>query len=127
MIEVIAAIIKDKDKILIARRWEWKHLAGLWEFPWWKLEEWEDHKVCLKREIREELWLDIEVWDFFMNNKHVYGTKEISLSSYFCTIISWEITAVDHDQILWVKPSELPEFDFAPADIPFIVKLFQNA
>lgn len=123
MIEVTAAIILDWAKVLIARRWPWKHLAWFWEFPWWKLESWEEFNECLKREVKEELGIEIEVGEFFMNNKHVYWTKEISLTAFKCKIVSWNLALHDHDQIEWVDLKDLNKFDFAPADIPFINKL----
>lgn len=120
---VTAAIIKKDDKILIARRGQDKHLAGMWEFPGGKIEIGEIPEDCLKREIQEELGIVINVGDFFMQNDHLYGDRLIKLYSYFCQHISGEIKLNDHDMFEWVNRSQLLQYNFAPADIPFIHKL----
>ncbi|MBX9808882.1 8-oxo-dGTP diphosphatase MutT [Candidatus Gracilibacteria bacterium] len=127
MIAVTAAIISRDNKLLIAKRGEGKHLSGFWEFPGGKIEEGENPKDCLKREINEELGVDIKVGDYFMTNEHSYGEKRISLAAFHCEIISGNIELHDHDEIKWVTISELEQYIFAPADIPFINKLKENA
>lgn len=119
-IQVTAAIIQKDQKIFIARRSANKHLAGYWEFPGGKIENGETDEECLSRELKEELSIVVNVQDFFMENKHDYGQKEIILKAYFCEFISGEIILTDHDQYAWVDRSELESFEFAPADVPFI-------
>jgi 8-oxo-dGTP diphosphatase len=120
MILVTAAIINKGSKILIARRSPKKHMGGYWEFPGGKIEDGETPEVCLKRELEEELGIIVKVGDFFMENEHNYGEKRILLKAYFCELISGNIILNDHDQIEWVEKSEFHNYDFAPADVPFL-------
>ncbi|MBG9812052.1 NUDIX hydrolase [Bacillus endophyticus] len=123
MKKVVAAIIKDKDKILIAQRNSKDHLAGKWEFPGGKIEPGETPEECLVREIREELRIDIEIGSFYDDN--VYGSKDqaIHLLFYWAEVINGKVTAVVHDDVKWITIKELASFDFAPADIPIVKRL----
>jgi 8-oxo-dGTP diphosphatase len=123
MKKVVAAIIKDKDKILIAQRNSKDHLAGKWEFPGGKIEPGETPEECLVREIREELRIDVEIGSFYDDN--VYGSKDqaIHLLFYWAEVMNGKITAIVHDDVKWITTKELARFDFAPADIPIVKRL----
>ena len=123
MIEVTAAIIQDKGIILIARRPLGDKLAGKWEFPGGKIEAEETPKECLKREIKEELNIEISVGDFFAESIYEYPNRTIQLKAYWCTWLSGEIELDSHDAIEWVEIASLGDYDFAPADLPFVDKL----
>ncbi|MDC3134271.1 8-oxo-dGTP diphosphatase MutT [Bacteroidota bacterium] len=123
MIEVTAAIIRNNNKTLIARRGPNKHLGGYWEFPGGKIENGETPEECLVREIKEELGVSINVIEFFMDNTHHYPNKSILLKAYFCDLISGSFELTDHDKIEWIERSEFKDFKFAPADIPIINSL----
>lgn len=123
MKEVTAAIITNKDKILIAQRAKNENLAGKWEFPGGKIEKEETPEQCLKREIEEELELNIEVGEFLGESIYKYSNGEIKLMAYFSTIIDGEIHLHVHDQVKWVTIEEIDTYDFAPADIPLVEKL----
>ncbi len=119
----MAAIIKDKNRLLIAKRHSKDPLAGKWEFPGGKLEAGETPEECLVREIREELRVDVEIGSFYDDS--VYGAKDqaIHLLFYWSEVINGEVTPVVHDEIKWITINELAEFDFAPADIPIVKRL----
>jgi 8-oxo-dGTP diphosphatase len=123
MKKVVAAIIKDKDKILIAQRNSKDHLAGKWEFPGGKIKPGETPEECLVREIREELRIDVEIGSFYDDN--IYGSKDqaIHLLFYRAEIINGKVTAIVHDNVKWITIKELARFDFAPADIPIVKRL----
>lgn len=123
MIEVTAAIILNNDKVLIAQRAQGENLAGKWEFPGGKIEPGETPRECLKREIQEELGVDIEVLDFFDESIYTYHSGTIRLMAFRCRWLFGEITLNVHSQILWVNCYELDLYDFAPADIPLVKKL----
>ncbi|MED4287174.1 (deoxy)nucleoside triphosphate pyrophosphohydrolase [Priestia megaterium] len=123
MKKVVAAIIKEKDQILIAQRHSKDPLAGKWEFPGGKLERGETPAECLAREIREELRVEIEIKSFYDDN--VYDSKDqaIHLLFYWAEVVDGEVTPVVHDDVKWVTIKELARFDFAPADIPIVKRL----
>ena len=123
MKEVTAAIIIKDDKILIAQRAKGENLEGKWEFPGGKTEPGETPEQCLKREIQEELDLDIEVGEFLGESIYTYSNGQIKINAYFSTIMNGEIHLHVHDQVKWVTIDEIGEYDFAPADIPLVEKL----
>ncbi|HZK52747.1 MAG TPA: (deoxy)nucleoside triphosphate pyrophosphohydrolase [Desulfosporosinus sp.] len=123
MKEVTAAIIIKGNKVLIAQRAPDENLAGKWEFPGGKTEQGETPQECLKREIREELEVDIEVLNFFGESIFAYHSGTIKLMAYWCKWISGEYTLNVHSNLAWVNRQELYLYDFAPADIPLVEKL----
>jgi len=123
IIKVLGAIIEKDDTILLARKAQGQSVAGKWEFPGGKLETGESEQECLKREIQEEMKVDVEIKEFFAENLHEYKDKQINLKCYKCHLLSDKIILSDHDSIAWVKPKELLSYDLAPADIPIARKL----
>ncbi|WP_058301153.1 8-oxo-dGTP diphosphatase MutT [Gorillibacterium timonense] len=124
MIEVAAAIIRnDKGQLLIARRGPEKIQAGQWEFPGGKLEPGESAVRCLKRELMEEMGIEIEPFAPYGVHEHDYETFSVRLIVYEAHYVRGEIQLTDHDDYRWVDVSELGEYRFAPADIPFVDRL----
>jgi len=126
MREVTAAIILKNKQVLIAQRAGDDKLAGKWEFPGGKTEPGESPQDCLKREIKEELDVDIDVLDFFGESIYAYQTGSIKLMAFWCKWITGNLTLKVHSQIAWALPYELDLYDFAPADIPLVEKLKQS-
>jgi mutator protein MutT len=122
-VEVVAAIIRRAEKILITRRGDHVHLAGLWEFPGGKVEDGESLRSALQREIREELGVDVRVDDEFFTVEHEYPTKSVRLHFFNCTILQGEPRPLDVADLQWVEPAALPDFEFPPADLELIRKL----
>ncbi|SHI03683.1 8-oxo-dGTP diphosphatase MutT [Clostridium grantii] len=123
MKKVTAAIIIKNNLILIAQRGQNEKLAGKWEFPGGKIEADETPQKCLKREIQEELDLEIQVGKFFDESIYTYPNGEIKLLAYFAEIVNGDIKLSVHDEVKWVSINEIESFDFAPADIPLVQKL----
>jgi len=123
MTEVTAAIILRDKAILIAQRALGQNLATKWEFPGGKIESGETPQECLKREIKEELNVDIEVLDFFSESIYKYNSGTIKLMSFWCKWLSGDLTLNVHSRIEWVNRHELDLYDYAPADIPLVEKL----
>lgn len=119
----MAAIIKDKSRLLIAKRHSKDPLAGKWEFPGGKIEPGETPEECLVREIREELRVEVEIGSFYDDN--VYGSKDqtIHLLFYWAKVINGEVTPIVHDDVKWITIKELASFDYAPADMPIVKRL----
>jgi 8-oxo-dGTP diphosphatase len=125
--EVTAAIIVRDDKILIAQRGPAQKQAGKWEFPGGKIEPVETLQECLKREIREEFEVEIEVLDFFAESIYAYDTEKIRLLAYWCRWLAGDFILKEHSRIIWVASACLGLYDFAPADIPLVKKLLAGA
>lgn len=120
---VTAAVIQKGDKILLAQRKPNSNLGLKWEFPGGKLEIGETPEEGLKREIREELDLEIEVEDIFKVVVQSYNEKDLVLLCYKCKYLSGEAKTLDCHDFKWVTKDELNDFDLAPADLPIVDKL----
>ena len=121
---ISAGIIFCHNKILIAQRSRNKSLAYKWEFPGGKLEEGETLEECLKREIKEELDLEITVGEKYMTTTHEYEFGSFQLNVFLAecqTEQAGELTA--HECIRWVSPDELENYDFSAADLPIVEKI----
>lgn len=121
-IVVLAAIIERDGRLLVTRRLEGTHLAGLWEFPGGKCEPDESHDTCLAREIAEELGVDATVGDELLTTEHDYTDRIIRLHFRWCRI-SAEPQPRLGQQIRWVTRTELTSLEFPPADRELIALL----
>ncbi|MCD2503097.1 (deoxy)nucleoside triphosphate pyrophosphohydrolase [Clostridium sp. NSJ-145] len=124
MIKVVAAILQNDDKILIAKKKEGKPLAGFYEFPGGKVEEGENPEDSLVRELMEEMSIKVTVKDYVGKSIYDYGNgKVIELLGYTAEIIEGDIVLTDHDEYRWVSLEEVCNYNIAPADIPLISKI----
>lgn len=119
-VDVVAAVIRRGQDILITRRLNHVHLGGLWEFPGGKVEPGESLKPALVREILEELGIDIRPDHEILTVEHDYPTKSVRLHFFHCTIQHGEPKALEVAELRWVKPEELHSFEFPPADAELI-------
>lgn len=117
-IKVTCAIIEDNGKILAAQRSEKMSLPLKWEFPGGKIEELEKPEECIKREIKEELGITLNVKYMLKSNIHCYGDRVIELIPFVCSIAGGEIILKEHKAVLWDFPLNLKNLDWAEADIP---------
>lgn len=122
IIEVVGAAIIDEDgRILSARRGPDMKLAGQWEFPGGKIEEGESARACLSREIREELGIEVEVGEAVATGYAAAGPgRTVRLEVYRCRWVRGKIELVEHDQIVWLEPSQLDSLEWAEADLPAV-------
>ena len=118
LVDVTAAIIGGPDgRILVCSRPAGKHMAGKWEFPGGKIEPGETPEACIRREIREELGMEISVGPVLTVMEHDYGVKYVRVT--FFLAVSDDIPAAkDHQGFRWVKPEEIDSVDFLDADRP---------
>ena len=120
---VAAALIEKDGRILIAKRKEgWRH-AGKWEFPGGTVEQNETPEACLRRELREELGIEAEVGESYCEVTHAYSYATIQLLVYRARHVSGEFTLVDHDEMRWVLPADLSQYEFPEADNPVVERL----
>ena len=123
MTEVVAALIWDKDKFMICQRPADKPRPLHWEFVGGKVELGESKEQALIRECQEELGVTIEVREEFGNSSHDYGDINVHLTLLNAVIISGEIQKLEHNDIRWITPKEISQYEFCPADKEFLVKL----
>lgn len=121
MVEVAAAVIKQKDKVLICQRPENKNCALLWEFPGGKQEQGETLPQTLMRECKEELDINIKV------GREVFSTlntaSNIRLHFFEAEITSGKLKSKEHKTIVWAKTKELKLYEFCPSDKDFILSI----
>ena len=125
--EVVAGIIKYRDLILCMQRpvGKYDYVSLKFEFPGGKVEPGETYVEALKRELREELEMDVEVTedDHFMTVNCSYPDFEITMHSYLCKVKSQEFVRKEHIDHKWLRREELDTLDWAPADKPIVLKL----
>lgn len=124
-IVVAAAIIWQKDRILLSRRKPESYLGGLWEFPGGKKEFGETLEDCLRREVKEELGVEISEPVWFHALHYQYPEKMVELYFYTCSIILGIPQALECAEVAWVHKHDLISYEFPPADIPVIRKIIQ--
>ena len=112
---VVAAVVERADRILVTERLAGTHLAGHWEFPGGKMENGEDHRRCLEREMREELDVEVEVGDELHATIFDYPDRTVELHFYRCAIIG-DPTPVLGQRMRWVSRAELKSLRFPLAD-----------
>lgn len=116
MIEVVAALIWDKDKFMICQRLAHKARALLWEFVGGKVEPGETKEQALVRECREELAVTLAVGDVFMDVTHEYPDITVHLTLFNATIAKGTLQKLEHNDIQWISAQDIPRYDFCPAD-----------
>ena len=116
MVEVVAALIWDSDKFMICQRPVHKARALLWEFVGGKVEPGETKEQALIREWQEELAITLSVGDVFMDVIHEYPDITVHLTLFNATIAEGVPQKLEHNDIKWITPAEIPNYKFCPAD-----------
>lgn len=114
--DVVAALIWDQNRFMICQRPAHKARGLLWEFVGGKVEPGESMEDALIRECREELDITVQVGDVFTQVVHEYPDIHIRLTLFHCTIQNGTPTLLEHQDLRWIRPAEIPNFDFCPAD-----------
>lgn len=123
--EIGVAIIKNQQgKILIDRRKPGGEMGGLWEFPGGKIEPGETIKECIAREIWEELAIEIKIGDRLTTITHTYENFKVTLYVHDCQYLSGEPQPLECEEIHWVEPSQMNQYQFPQANTQ-IVNLLQ--
>ena len=123
MVEVVAALIWDRGRFMICRRPAHKARGLLWEFVGGKVEPGETKAQALVRECREELDVTVTVRDVYMDLTHVYPDITVHLTLFNAAIASGTPRLLEHADLKWITPAEIPQYDFCPADEEILRRL----
>lgn len=115
-IEVVAAIIY-KDGAYFATQRGYGEFEGMWEFPGGKIEPGESRESALRREIQEELGIDITINKFLCTTEYDYPSFHLTMHCYLCSVESGEIELREHKSARWLTVELLDSIDWLPADI----------
>jgi A/G-specific adenine glycosylase len=122
----VAVIWNEQGQILIDRRRPEGLLGGLWEFPGGKIELGETVEECIKREIQEELGIEIEVGDRLITINHAYSHFSVTLTVHHCRHLTGVPQPIESDEIRWVTLDEIDQFPFPKANSQIIAALRQD-
>lgn len=125
MVEVAAALIRKDNKFLICQRPAHKGNALLWEFVGGKAEKGETLRDALIRECREELDVTVSVVDEFIDVMHQYPDIKVHLTVFNAEIASGTPKLLEHNDIRWIIPDEIPNYDFCKADDVVLQKIIE--
>ena len=126
MTEVVAALIWKGDQFMICQRPAHKARGLLWEFVGGKVEPGETREAALVRECREELAVTVSVGDVFMEVTHQYPDLTVHLTLFHASILQGEPQMLEHHDIRYITPAEIPQYDVCPADEVILQRLIQT-
>ena len=127
-IQVLAAVIVKDNKILCVQRGTHKYpyLANKWEFPGGKMEEGESQVETIRREIKEELSMEIQTKKHLMSHTHHYPDFSIELHTWLCAPISEDLQLNEHNAHVWLEAKDLKKLDWAEADVAVVEILMKS-
>jgi 8-oxo-dGTP diphosphatase len=123
-IEVAAGLVFRAGRLLVTQRRKGDHLGGLWEFPGGKRMSQETFEECLRRELKEELDIEVEVGDLVETVRHAYPDRRVLLNFYLCRVQSGEPRAVGCEALAWIRAEELVNYSFPAADAVLVERLY---
>lgn len=118
-----AAILNSQGKLLIAKRPNDKHQGGLWEFPGGKVEAAESVEAALKRELKEEIGIEVLQCEPLVRIEHDYSDKSVVLDVWIVSSFSGEAVGLEGQPIEWINPADMDSFQFPEANLPIISAL----
>lgn len=124
-VEVVAAVICDKDRVLATQRGYGEFKDG-WEFPGGKIELGETPEEALVREIKEELDTEIAVGELIDVVEYDYPNFHLTMHCFKCTVISGDLILKEHEASKWLTKKQLNSVDWLPADMGLIEKLMNK-
>ncbi len=125
--QVVAALIWRDGRFLICRRPPHKMRGGLYEFVGGKVEPGETKEAALARECREELDVTVRADSVYMELTHEYPDMTVDLTLFNATLLRGEPKLLEHTDLRWITPAQIPDYAFAPADKEILKKLMDEA
>lgn len=119
----VGILINKHGEVLIAKRPDNLHQGGLWEFPGGKIEPDESALVALKREFKEEVAIDIQEAEPYMEIHHDYDDKAVFLDVWLSRHFTGVAIGLEGQQVLWVSQAMLPEYEFPDANRSIVDKI----
>lgn len=127
MVQVVAALIWNNDRFMACQRPSNKAIGLMWEFVGGKVEAGESREEALRRECIEELGIEIDVRNVYYEVDHVYPDISIHLTLFNAQIRSGAPQLLEHNDLRWILPSEIPSFDFCPADTEILERIQRDS
>lgn len=124
-INVVAAVIISENKFLATQR-GYGEFKGLWEFPGGKIKPGEINEDALKREILEELQVEIKICDYLGTFQYDYSNFHLNMSCYLTELIDGKITLIEHSDAKWLTISDIKKVEWLPADLIVVERLIQK-
>ncbi len=124
-VEVVAAVIHKGDLFYVVQRPFKGEVGGKWEFPGGKIEANESKEDALKREIKEELNIEIQIEKFLLTSNYEYKTFKIKIHFFYCAILNGKPHLVEHINQKWIKFADFNSVDLAAADLA-VVSFFKS-
>lgn len=121
-IEVVAAVIRDGERILATER-GYGDFKGGWEFPGGKMEPGETPEAAIVREIEEELRVTVRPTAFIETVEYDYPTFHLTMHCFMCEVVSGELTLTEHLAMKWLTKETLETVEWLPADVSVVKKL----
>jgi 8-oxo-dGTP diphosphatase len=124
-VHVTAAVIENDNKVLCVQRNlnRFEYISYKWEFPGGKVEDNEQLEETIKREIMEELNLNVSISGFLIRVEHEYPDFILTMDTFKCKIVGGELKLNEHVSFKWLETEELSQLDWAAADLPIVEKL----
>ena len=126
MTEVVAALVIRDGRFMICQRPVHKARGMLWEFVGGKVEPGETRQDALIRECREELGITVSVGALFLEVTHVYPDLTVHLSLFYASIAQGEPKLLEHNDLRWITPAEIPDYRFCPADEAILQRITET-
>ncbi len=121
-VKVVAAVIKKDGKVFATER-GYGEFKDMWEFPGGKVEEGEESRDALVREIKEELDTTVSVEDYIDTIEYDYPTFHLSMECYWCSIVEGSLVLLEHESAKWLEKDSLYSVEWLPADLTIIEKV----
>ena len=125
-VDVVAALVAEDGRFMICQRPAHKARGLLWEFPGGKVEIGETRAQALVRECREELDVTVAPGEIFMEVDHVYPDITIHLTLFRAAIAEGRPQRLEHADIRFIAPDQIPRYDFCPADADILARIMEK-